>query len=80
MDSVCFCRECGELLEERWLYCPRCGNERPRDRVSWEAVIDESLDRAELEQVRGKMGLLDDISGRLDELEGELDAFLAGKP
>ena len=73
MDSLCFCRECGELLEERWLYCPRCGNERSRDRVSLEAVMDESLDRAELEQVRGKMGLL-------DELEGELDAFLAGKP
>lgn len=43
-------------------------------------MVEESLDRAEIQQMRGRIGLLDALEGRLDVLEGELDAFLAGKP
>ena len=70
MDRVSFCRHCGELLEEQWMHCPWCGKETLHGSLSWETVIDEPQER---------MGRLDDISGRLDALEIELDAFLAGK-
>lgn len=70
MDRVSFCRHCGELLEEHWVHCPWCGKETLHGSLSWETVVDEPQER---------MGRLDDISGRLDALEIELDAFLAGK-
>jgi len=70
MDRVRFCRFCGELLEEQWMHCPWCGKETIHGSLSWESVVDDS---------QGRMGRLDDISGRLNALELELDAFLAGK-
>ncbi len=80
MERVNFCRHCGELLENQWIHCPWCGTETIKGHViSWETIVDESLNRTEDEFMKGRMGLLDDISGRLGVLELELDAFLAGK-
>lgn len=79
MERVRFCRHCGELLEEQWMHCPWCGKEMLHGTLSWEAIVDDSPDCAEYENLKGCMGQLDDISGRLDALELELDAFLAGK-
>ena len=37
------------------------------------------MDRMEIEHSKGRMGILEDLSGRLNALEIELDAFLAGR-
>lgn len=47
--------------------------------MSWETIVVDSIDRTVNELQKGRMGRLDDISGKLDALESELDAFLAGK-
>jgi len=80
MERVRFCRHCGELLKDQWMHCPWCGADVHRGHeILWEALVDESLEKAEQELVKGRMVLLDDISGRLSSLELELDAFLSGK-
>jgi hypothetical protein len=76
MERVRFCRHCGELLEEKWLHCPWCGHETPPPAMEWGEVIDDSMDRVEQEILKGRMVRLNDISGRLDALESELDEFL----
>jgi hypothetical protein len=47
--------------------------------ILWETLVDDSMERTGNELIKGNMVLLDDISGRLDVLELELDAFLSGK-
>lgn len=80
MERVKFCRHCGELLETQWLHCPWCGSGIHRGHeILWETLVTESLDRTGQELMRGQMVLLEDISGRLNTLELELDAFLSGK-
>ena len=79
MKQVRFCRHCGELLEHQWIHCPWCGQEAYRRGPDWEAVVDESLGKVESDRQKGRMNLLEDLSGRLDILESELDAFLAGR-
>ena len=79
MERVRFCRNCGELLEDRWLHCPWCGDGAPRDEPSWDDMVDVSFDSAEDVLARGRLGKLDSLSGKLHELESELDAFLASR-
>jgi len=80
MERVRFCRHCGELLDDRWMHCPWCGTDVHRGHeILWETLMDDSMGLTEHEQIRGRIVLLDDISGRLDNLELELDAFLSGK-
>lgn len=79
VERVRFCRHCGELLEDQWIHCPWCGKESLQGAMSWESIVDDSIDRTVNELQKGRMGRLDDISGKLDALESELDAFLAGK-
>ena len=79
MDQVRFCRHCGELLETQWMHCPWCGRAADDEADDWTSIIDASMERTETQAMRGRMGRLEDLSGRLDELESELDAFLAGK-
>jgi RNA polymerase subunit RPABC4/transcription elongation factor Spt4 len=79
MERVRFCRHCGELLEDQWMHCPWCGNETLHGSLSWDTIVDDSLVRTETELIKGRMGRLNDISGKLDALELELDVFLAGK-
>ncbi len=79
MDQVRFCKHCGELLEHQWIHCPWCGSEASQPEQDWTSVLKGSMDRTEVEQNRGNIVLLDNLSGRLDALELELDAFLAGK-
>ncbi len=79
MERVRFCRHCGELLEDQWMHCPWCGKETLHGSVSWDTIVDDSLVRTETELLKGRMGRLNDISGKLDALELELDVFLAGK-
>ena len=79
MEKVRFCRHCGELLEIQWIHCPWCGFEVVRTREAWKAMVDESLDKTENVFKKERIGILDDISGQLDALESELDAFLAGR-
>jgi|GEM_PF-1603018 len=80
MEPVRFCRHCGELLESKWIHCPWCGTSVNRGHeILWETLVDDSMERTGNELIKGNMVLLDDISGRLDVLELELDAFLSGK-
>ena len=80
MERVRFCRHCGELLENQWMHCPWCGTEVHRGHeLLLDVLVNDSLVSVEQELVKGKLGLLDEISLRLDNLELELDAFLAGK-
>lgn len=79
MEQVRFCRHCGELLENQWLHCPWCGQETLHQRPDWQSIVEQSMDRTEEEQKKGNIVLLDNLSGRLDALESELDAFLAGR-
>jgi uncharacterized membrane protein YvbJ len=76
MERVRFCRHCGELLEEKWLHCPWCGRETSPSAKEWGEALEDSIDRAEQELIKGRMVRLDDISCRLDALESELDEFL----
>ncbi|MDF1568456.1 MAG: zinc ribbon domain-containing protein [Spirochaetaceae bacterium] len=79
MEKVRFCRHCGELLEIQWIHCPWCGIEVIQTRDEWDAMVDVSLEKTEKVVKKQGLGKLDDISGRLDDLESELDAFLAGR-
>jgi RNA polymerase subunit RPABC4/transcription elongation factor Spt4 len=79
MERVRFCRHCGELLEDQWMHCPWCGKETLQRSLSWDTIVDDSLVRTETELIKGRMGRLNDISGKLDVLELELDVFLADK-
>jgi len=80
MERVRFCRHCGELLENEWMHCPWCGTDvRRGHEILWEVLVDDTLDKTGHEQMRGQMHLLEDLSGRLDSLELELDAFLSEK-
>ena len=80
MERVQFCRHCGELLENQWMHCPWCGSEIHRGHeILWEALVDDSMDKAGIELMKGQMDLLENLSGRLDVLEFELDVFLSGK-
>jgi hypothetical protein len=47
--------------------------------LSWNTIVDDSLTRTESALHKGRIDRLVDISGKLDALELELDAFLAGK-
>ena len=77
MERVRFCRNCGKVLEEKWRHCPWCGDGTPREELSWEEKVDDSLRRTEEAQMEGRFRVLDELSGRLDALETELDAFLS---
>ena len=77
MEQVKFCRHCGELLESQWFHCPWCGKETLRRDPDWQDMLDSSLGQAESEQNRGTILLLNNLSIRLEELESELDEFLA---
>ena len=79
MERVRFCRHCGELLEDHWMHCPWCGHESLPEESGWADIIDESMDRTERELLKGRMVRLDDLSGKLDALESELDAFLGAR-
>jgi len=79
MEKVRFCRHCGELLEIQWIHCPWCGIEVIQTRDEWDTMVDVSLEKTEKIVKKQGLGKLDDISGRLDDLESELDAFLAGR-
>ena len=79
MERVKFCSHCGELLEAKWMHCPWCGCEVSKNADNWRVIVDSSLQRAAAEHMKGSMGRLENLSGKLNELELELDAFLASK-
>ncbi len=76
MERVRFCRYCGELVEDKWLHCPWCGHALSPAAMKWDDIIDESMDKTEQALLKGRIVRLDDLSGRLNALESELDKFL----
>lgn len=63
----------------QWIHCPWCGIEVIQTQEEWNTMIDVSLEKTERVVKKEGLGKLDDISGRLDALESELDTFLAGR-
>ncbi|MCG8453812.1 MAG: zinc ribbon domain-containing protein [Spirochaetales bacterium] len=68
MEGTNHCPECGEILNPQWRHCPWCGAEHAS--VSKNPPAQQDGDGV----VR-----LTELSGCLDALENELDAFLASR-
>jgi hypothetical protein len=78
MNEIRFCSFCGKKLEITFHFCPYCGNQC-KDLVGFEEIVDSSLHEVEKVRMSKDMERLEKMENLLQELENELDTFLAVK-
>jgi len=76
MVKVHFCKNCGGMLDENWLYCPLCGKQIRRSSYNWEDVVDNSLNKVDIKLDSSRLGRLESLSDRLELMETELNMFI----
>ncbi|MCH5290972.1 MAG: hypothetical protein J1D88_04310 [Treponema sp.] len=71
--KLCVCKCCGREIDGEFLYCPWCGESRllPVERGSMEAVFAQQ----EHMHVRQKEACIEQLKGKLDELDRELSCL-----
>lgn len=66
------CPTCGRPLEADFVYCPRCG--KPVETAgNFQELLDDSFARFAATEASRSARRLEDIDGRLRELEAELE-------
>lgn len=76
MDEVRFCSYCGKLTNSAYSFCPWCGKSLENKSTISEA-LNNSLDRLERIQMEDRLMELEKLEICLDNLEEEIEAFLA---
>jgi NAD(P)H-dependent flavin oxidoreductase YrpB (nitropropane dioxygenase family) len=78
MNELRFCSCWGKILERGYNYCPHCGTQC-RDLPAFEVIVDASFKELERVQFNRDIQRLEKMETILEELEQELNTFLAVK-
>jgi len=78
MNEIRFCSFCGKILEVAFHYCPYCGTPC-KDLNEFETIVDASFRELRRVRVTHEIRRLEKMESLLQELEEELDTFLAVK-
>lgn len=65
MTKVCVCGGCGRTIDNEYLYCPWCGQEKMHDRKDALEAVFRNLEEKQAE----------DRARQIERLEQELDAL-----
>ena len=69
MKSVCVCGGCGRTIDNEFLYCPWCGQEKMHNKQD---ALDAVFKQLEEKQAEDRARRLRKLEKELDELEQDL--------
>ena len=78
MEKIYFCSVCGRVLEESFLFCPYCGEQRISP-LDFGDLLEEPFRKMETQSRTFQLERLNNLAVRLDKLENELNWFLYKK-
>lgn len=74
MKTVTFCKQCGNVLNCEFRFCPFCGNRHQNREMS--DIIDKSFADLGKVQSRWQLRQLNKLEKRLEKIEAEINFFL----
>jgi len=78
MEKIYFCSVCGRVLEESFLFCPYCGEQRSCSSDFCD-LLEEPFRKMETQAGTYQLERLNNMAFRLNQLENELNWFLYKK-
>jgi hypothetical protein len=75
MSALGFCRECGNMIQKHYHYCPFCGDRQGREPVAVGAARPRKAGYAT--RTRGYLDRLQHLDERLSLIDRELNEFIA---
>ncbi len=73
MTKVCVCGGCGRTIDNEYLYCPWCGQEKMHDRKDAMEAVFRNLEQ---KQAEGRARQIEKLEQELDALEQDLSILV----
>ena len=73
MTKVCVCGGCGRTIDNEYLYCPWCGQEKMHDRKDAMEAVFRNLEQ---KQAEGRARQIERLEQELDALEQDLSILV----
>ncbi len=73
MTKVCVCGGCGRTIDNEYLYCPWCGQEKMHDRKDALEAVFRNLEQ---KQAEGRARQIERLEQELDALEQDLSILV----
>jgi predicted amidophosphoribosyltransferase len=78
MNTVIFCKSCGNVFNLLYRYCPFCGNKK-KETEQFPALLEKTFDKIDTVRTRNYISRLSILEQKLTVLEKELSAIITDK-